>query len=292
MSTKQEKYSPTDFILTPESYYTLEADKIYCSASQYLNIIGRPAVPGCEARAMAELNGEYEQETTKAMLIGSILDTLWELDDLPIEEKIQIIADKYPECVSSRGATKGELKNEYKQAIQLYQRTLKDELFCQFMSGQKQVIQTGVIEGVPFKIKMDSYIPDVAIVDLKTTQDASRNFRKYIADSGNRETFYRAMGYDIQLAIYREIVRQNTGKTLRCYLACIDKNSHPLPQIIELTPKMLDDALETVKANIPTIKLLKSGGITNYVRCEECDYCRDTYKCKVLSAEEFETSDS
>ena len=139
---------------------------------------------------------------------------------------------------------------------------------------------------------MDSYIPDVAIVDLKTTQDASRNFRKYIADSGNRETFYRAMGYDIQLAIYREIVRQNTGKTLRCYLACIDKNSHPLPQIIELTPKMLDDALETVKANIPTIKLLKSGEITNYVRCEECDYCRDTYKCKVLSAEEFETSDS
>ena len=41
-----------------------------------------------------------------------------------------------------------------------------------------------------------------------------------------------------------------------------------------------------------TIKLLKSGEITNYVRCEECDYCRDTYKCKVLSAEEFETSDN
>lgn len=289
---KQEKFSLTDFILTPESYYTRTADKIYCSASQYLNIIGRPAVPGCEARAMAELNGEYEQETTKAMLIGSILDTLWELSDLDITEKLNIIADKFPECVSTRGATKGELKNEYKQAIQLYQRTLKDELFCQFMSGKKQVIMTGEIEGLPFKIKMDSYIPDVAIVDLKTTQDASRNFRKYIADSGNRETFYRAMGYDIQLAIYREIVRQNIGKTLRCYLACIDKNSHPLPQIIELTPKMLDDALETVKANIPTIKLLKSGEITNYVRCEECDYCRDTYKCKVLSAEEFETSDN
>jgi hypothetical protein len=284
---KQQKFS-----LSEDNYYTLEADKIYCSASQYLNIIGRPSIPGCEARSMAILNGEYEEETTKAMLIGSILDCLWELNDKTLEEKIQIIADKYPECISSRGATKGELKNEYKQAIQLYQRTLKDELFCQFMSGEKQVIMTGEIEGLPFKIKMDSYIPDVAIVDLKTTQDTSRNFRKYIADSGNRETFYRAMGYDIQLAIYREIVRQNTGKTLRCYLACIDKNSHPLPQIIELTPKMLDDALASVKANIPTIKLLKSGEITSYVRCEECDYCRDTYKCKVLSAEEFETSDS
>ena len=36
--------------------------------------------------------------------------------------------------------------------------------------------------------------------------------------------------------------------------------------------------------------VLKSGEVTNYCRCEECDYCRDTYKCKVLSAEEFETS--
>ena len=282
----------SDFILTDENYYSLEADRIWCSASQYLDIIGRPSIPGCEARAMAKLNGEYKEETTKAMLIGSILDCLWELDELPIEEKIQIIADKFPECISSRGATKGELKNEYKQAIQLYQRTLMDDLFCKFMSGQKQVIMTGEIEGLPFKIKMDSYIPDVAIVDLKTTQDASRNHRKYIADSGNWETFYRSFSYDVQLAIYREIVRQNTGKTLRCYLAVIDKKDHPLPQIIEMTPQMLDDALASVKAHIPTVKMLKSGEVKNYCRCEECDYCRDTYKCQVLSAEEFETSDS
>lgn len=284
---KQKKFSLTD-----DNYYSLEADLAYCSASQYLNFVGRPSIPGCEARTMAMLNGEYEQETTKAMLIGSILDCLWELDDLVLEEKIQIIADKFPECVSTRGATKGELKSEYKQAIQLYQRTLQDELFCKFMSGQKQVIMTGEIEGLPFKIKMDSYIPDVAIVDLKTTQDASRNYRKYIEDSGNRETFYRAMGYDTQLSIYREIVRQNTGKTLRCYIAAIDKREHPLPQIIELSPKLLDEALETVKAHIPTIKMLKSGEVKTYCRCEECDYCRDTYKCKVLSSEEFETSDS
>lgn len=286
MSTKQEKFS-----LTNDTYYSRTANQIYCSASQYLDFIGRPEIPGCEARAMAILNGEFEEETTKAMLVGSILDTLWELDDLPIEEKLSIIADKFPECVSSRGVTKGELKNEYKQAIQLYQRTLQDELFCKFMSGEKQVIMTGEIEGLPFKIKMDSYIPDVAIVDLKTTKDASMKFRTYIQDSGNWETFYRGFAYDVQLAIYREIVRQNTGKTLRAYLACIDKKPHPLPQIIELSPKLLDEALETVKANVGTIKMLKSGEVKNYCRCGECDYCRDTYKCKVLSSEEFETQE-
>ena len=277
--------------LTDENYYNVEADRYYCSASQFLSIYGRPGIPGCEARAMAELKGEYKEETTKAMLIGSILDTLWELDDLPLENKLEIIADKFPECVSTRGTTKGELKSEYKQAIQLYQRTLKDELFCKFMSGKKQVIMTGKIERVPFKIKMDSYIPDVAIVDLKTTQDASKNHRKYVSDSGNWETFYRLYGYDIQMAIYREIVRQNTGKTLRCYIAAVDKKDHPLPQIIELTPKLLDEALATVKANLNTVKMLKKGKIKDYCRCGVCDYCRDTYKCEVLSSEEFETAD-
>ena len=144
--------------ITSENYYTLEADNYYCSASQYLSFVGRPLIPGCEAKEVARLNGLYVPETTKAMLIGSILDTLWELDDMSIEEKVGIIADKFPECVSSRGATKGELKNEYKQAIQLYQRTLKDPLFCQFMSGDKQTIMVGEINGLPFKIKMDSFI--------------------------------------------------------------------------------------------------------------------------------------
>ena len=278
--------------ITESNYYSPESNWEYCSASQYLSFVGRPFLPGCEARTMAVLKGEYQEETTKAMLIGSILDCLWELDDLPLEEKLNIIADRFPECVSTRGATKGELKTEYKLALRMYERTLKDELFCQFMSGEKQKIFTGSIEGVPFKIKIDSYIPDTAIVDLKTTQNTSRNHRKYVADSGNWETFYRGYDYVTQLAIYREIVRQNTGKTLRCFLACIDKAEHPLPQIIELTPQMLDDALASVKAHIPTVKMLKSGEVKNYCRCEECDYCRDTYKCQVLSAEEFETSDS
>ena len=279
-------------LLTPDNYYSQDMNWKYCSASQYFEFCGRPFIPACEARAMAILKGEYQEETTKAMLIGSILDTLWELEDLPMEEKLGIIADRFPECVSSRGATKGELKTEYKLALKMYERTKRDPLFCQFMSGSKQTVMHGEIEGLPFKIKMDSYIPDVAIVDLKTTQDASMNHRKYFADSGIWETFYGGYDYPTQLAIYREIVRQNTGKVLRTYIACVDKKDHPLPQIIEIPPKRLDEALETVKANVPTIKMLKSGEVKNLCRCEECDYCRDTYKCKVLSAEEFETSDS
>ena len=276
--------------VTSENYYSLEIDREYCSASQYLSLVGRPLIPGCEAKEIARLKGLYVPETTKAMLIGSILDTFWELDDMSIEDKVGIIADKFPECVSSRGATKGELKTEYKQAIQLYQRTLKDPLFCQFMSGNKQTIMVGEINGLPFKIKMDSFIDGKCIVDLKTTQDCSASFRKYVADSGNRETFFSGMGYDTQLAIYREIVRQNTGDLLPCYIAAVDKKEHPVPRIIQLNDNMLNSALEVVKMHTDRIIALKSGE-EEPLRCEDCEWCRDTYECRVIGSEEFEVGE-
>lgn len=273
--------------LTESNYYSEEANKEYCSASQYKSFFGYPLSPGCEERALAEISGAWMPDVTKAMIIGSILDSLWEGADAAT------LVERFPECVSTRGATKGQLKSEYQQAIQLYERTRRDEEFCKFMSGEKQVIMTGKIEGLPFKIKMDSFVDGVCITDLKTTQDASLDFRYYIPDSGLRLPFYLAWGYDTQLAIYREIVRQQTGKTLRCFIAAIDKKPHPKPVIIELLPKLLDERLEEVKRNANKIIMLKAGAIPEALlgRCEQCDYCRDTYEAHLMSNEEFETHD-
>ncbi|MBP5422147.1 MAG: PD-(D/E)XK nuclease-like domain-containing protein [Paludibacteraceae bacterium] len=270
--------------LTEQNYYTTEMDLKYCSASQWKDFCGCPAIPGCEARTMAKLNGEYEPEVTTALLVGSILDALWENDDP------EYIAERFPDCISSRGTTKGRLKTEYNVALQMYQRTLKEPKFCQYMSGDKQTIMTGTIEGLPFKIKIDSFIEGKAIVDLKTTRTLDRDFRIFIPDSGEKLTWFRAYGYDIQLGIYREIVRQNTGDTLRCYLAAVDKEKHPICDVIELPDKMLTEALNLVKRNCKKIIMLKSGEIEP-IRCEHssCDFCRDTHECQVLSADEFET---
>lgn len=272
--------------LTDSNYYTPEANQEYCSASQYKDFMGFPLRHGCEERALKAISGEYQQETTKAMLMGSILDALWENDDP------EYIIERFPDCVSSRGTTKGQLKSEYQAVIDMYQRTLREEKFCAYMSGEKQVIMTGEIEKLPFKIKIDSFIDGKAIVDLKTTQTLDRYFRYYIPDSGEKLPFYMAYGYDIQLAIYREIVRQNTGNTLNCYLACVDKKPHPICDIIELPQKLLDEALDRVKQNCETIIMLKNGEVKP-IRCEQsdCDYCRDTHKCQVLSTEEFELNE-
>lgn len=274
----------SEFVLTEDNYYTPEADRLYCSASQFKEFIGCPAMPGCEARAMAKIRGEYEHEITNALLIGSILDALWENDDPTY------IAERFPECVSTRGATKGQIKSEFQSAIVMYKRTLKEKEFCKFMAGEKQVIMTGEIEGLPFKIKIDSFHPGVAGVDLKSTRTLDRDFRIYIPDSGEKLTWYQAFGYDIQLAIYREIVRQNTGDILPWYLAAVDKEKHPVCDVIHLLPNMLDKALDHVKRNCKKIIMLKSGEIEP-IRCEHtsCDYCRDTHKCQIISNEEFET---
>lgn len=273
--------------LTEENYYSPKMNQKFCSASQFKDFVGFPLMAGCEERALATIRGDYVKETTKALLQGSILDALWENDDP------EYIIERFPDCVSSRGTTKGQLKSEYMDALKWYQRTLREEKFCMYMSGKKQVIMTGKIEGLPFKIKIDSFIDGKAIVDLKTTRTLDRNQRYFIPDSGERLPFYLAYGYDTQMAIYREIVRQKTGDLLNCYLACVDKSEHPTCDIIHLNPKMLDDALERVKMNCQRIIMLKAGEIEP-MRCErsECDYCRDTHKCEVLSSDEFETMDA
>jgi hypothetical protein len=218
--------------------------------------------------------------------MGSILDALWENDDP------EYLLERFPDCVSTRGATKGQLKAEFQSVLNMYQRSLKEEKFCAYMSGDKQTIMTGEIEGLPFKIKIDSFIDGKAITDLKTTQTLDRTFRYYIPDSGERLPFYLAYGYDTQLAIYREIVRQNTGKNLNCYIAAVDKKPHPICDVIELSQKMLDEALDRVKSNCETIILLKSGE-AQPTRCEQsdCDYCRDTHVCTVISTSEFELNE-
>ena len=276
---------PSD-LTSDEVYYSVEANKQWCSASQFKDICGFPLRPGCEERALKTINGEWVPETTKALIMGSLLDALWENDDP------DYLIERFPDCVSSRGATKGQLKSEYQQIVNIYQMTLNSKKFCDYMSGIKQQVMVGEIEGLPYKIKIDSYIPGMAIVDLKTTQTLDRNHRYYIPDSGEKLPFYLAYGYDTQLAIYREIVRQNTGETLPCYLAVADKQTHPICDIIGLTPKLLDEALENVKQNSEKIIMLKSGEIEP-IRCEhsDCDYCRDTHTCTVISNEEFEIND-
>ena len=252
---------PDGFKLTDKNYYSVEANEHYMSVSQYKNFAGCHGILGCEAAAMAKLRGEWVEEPNKAMMIGSYIDSYF-------EGTLDAFKTSHPEMFKRDG----ELKADFVKAEEMIARAEKDELFKTYMSGDKQVIMTGEICGVPWKIKMDSYIEGQAIVDLKCM--ASLTEVKWTKDQGYLP-FPLYWGYDIQGAVYQEIVRQNTGLTLPFFIAGISKEEEPDINVIWMPDVYLKEALGGVKKNMPRIISLLRGE-AQAARCECCAYCRRT----------------
>ena len=262
--------------LTEDNYYSKEANKEYCSASQlkeFLDCKGRFA---CEAKAIAIINGEYEEEieppTEKAFLIGSYVDcALLTPDELPK------FIENHPELFSSRGATKGQLKAEFQIANKMIERAKQDKFFMRTLEGDHQSILTGKIEGLKFKAKLDVLNPKW-IVDLKTTKSITQTYLNPLTKQ--RETFIEFFDYITQAAIYRELVKQNYGYgNIPFYISAISKEKEPDIAVIQIPNEMIDERLEFLKPYIENVKLLKEGKATP-CKCGNCDYCRKT---KVLT---------
>jgi len=171
---------------------------------------------------------------------------------------------------------KGDLRTDYKYAEYIIQRIERDPVFMAAISRMKQTIMVGEIEGILIKIKVDSLLPD-RIVDMKIMKDMADVYNK---EDRCWEPFWKAWGYDIQGAIYREVIRQNVGKLLPFGLAVATKEK-PEPDIDLLTipESALDEALKVVRANIVYYDGLKKG-LYEPERCGKCSHCLST---KVLT---------
>lgn len=248
------------FKLNNSNYYSKDANENFFSVSQVKDFMK------CEAYAMAKINGEWVEEPTTPMLIGSYVDSYFEgtLDEFK---------ENHPEIFKKDGA----LKADYIKAEKIIKRVSDDELFMKCMSGEKQVIMIGNIFGANWKIKMDSYIPHEAIVDLKVIQ----KLRDVTYKNGWKQSFIEKWGYDLQLAVYREVVRQNTGEELPCIIAAVDKQDYPDLDCILIPDEQLKFQLDQLRWQMPHIIEVK-----NYnepaKRCGHCDYCRATKKLERL----------
>lgn len=241
-------------MLTNENYFDRANQMRYMGVSQF------KAFTKCEAAALAEVAGDYERERTTALLVGSYVDAHF-------EGTLDLFKARNPEIFTK----KGDLKSEYRQAENIINRIERDPLFMFFMSGEKQVIMTGSVEGVPVKIKIDSYHPGKMIVDLKVMRD----FKPIYVEEKGRMSWIEAWGYDLQGAVYQEIVRLNTGLKLPFFIAAATKESEPDIDIIEIPQAYLDVELERFKENVAYYDSLKEG-YTKPERCEKCDYCKAT----------------
>lgn len=245
--------------LLEENYYGKEANLKYMSVSQFKDFNGTYGKMACEFEAMEKLHERWMPEKSTALLVGSYVDSYF-------EGSLERFKEENPELFTQRG----ELKSSYKKAEEVIARIERDDYFLKYMSGEKQRIMTGEIDGVDWKIKMDSYIEGVAIVDLKVMESITK--LKWVPDIGYLD-FVRYWGYDIQGAVYQEIVYQNTGKRLPFYIAAATKENEPDIRIIQITQNYLDEAMQVVKTNLPRIIRVKNGE-TKPDKCDTCDCCR------------------
>lgn len=240
--------------INQENYYSEAANREYFSVSQYKSFMN------CEARAMAEISGEYERPVTKALLVGSFVDRYFEgtLDEFMKEN---------PGIYTRRR----ELRADFKRANQIVEIVKTDPKFMDSMSGEKQKIFTFEMFGVPWKIKLDSYNPGKAITDLKVVarMDKLPQWR-----------------YDIQGAVYQKGVEICTGDRLPFYLAVVTKEKVLDRDIWQIPQSTLDFALRQVEENIGRYVDIKEGRIEPEY-CGRCDYCKSIKKARVRNYNEL-----
>jgi transcriptional regulator with XRE-family HTH domain len=248
--------------LVEGNYHSIGARKKYCGASQF------KAFMKCEAEALAEVKGEIDSVSSKSLLEGSYMDAM-----VQGKYTVKQFRKDHPELFTARG----ELKSEFRKVESAYDRITKDTIFMDYLDGDKQIILTGTINGVEFKVKPDILnLEKGRIVDLKYMKDFN-----YIWDDEDKckKHFIDYWGYNIQGAIYREIVYQNTGVMCDFYIAGITKEEDTDYDVFHIASKDLDEALELVKEFAPHIQALKEGK-EEAKQCGHCRYCRSVKELK------------
>lgn len=242
--------------LTEATYYGAEANTQYMSVSQFKDFLK------CPAMAMAKIRGEYVPEKSRALLLGSLVDEMLTGDE---KSQAKFLSENRDELFKKNGDPYADVE----QAMETVKRVRNQPLMMHYLSGEHQVIMTGEIEGVPFKIKMDSYKPGEFITDLK-----------YMASLRSPNLFTPMIeywGYDLQAACYQEIVYQNTGKRLPFYFDVATKEKPAHLAVGQISQWNIDKAMETVRGNIGHFQKIKEGEIQPD-RCEDygCDFCTST----------------
>lgn len=258
--------------VTQENYYDPALQMEYMGSTQY------KAFQKCEAAALAQLKGEYFQPVTTALLVGGFVDAYF-------SNELGEFASHHPELFKRDGT----LKAEFSHANEIIRRMESDRLYSLLMSGKKQVIRTGTIAGVPFKIRIDSLIDaetceqivmefpetlealgmcDGAIVDQKVMRDLRPVWSEEL---GSKVSFVEAWGYDIQGAIYQEI----EGNMLPFIVAPGTKEDSPDLDAIYIPDADLQEKLAEIEDNAPRYQAIKEGKILPN-RCGKCAYCRST----------------
>jgi len=258
------KFESENTPLTNDNYHDTEMRKRYMGYSQFCDF------EKCEVMAMAKINGEYEEEPSEAMLFGSWVDAHFS------GEEEEFIAKNKDRLYSAKTGKMYATFNGVQKVIDFienYTNSDGEKPLFKYWQGENQVIMTGVIAGVPVKIKIDSYFPNKVIVDGKVMKD----FEKVWVEIDGRNVlvdFISARDYPMEGALYQEVETQNsgTGKRLPFVLNAVTKEEVPNADLILIDQDIMDERLEYFKEKAPRYQRIKLG-LEQPIGCGKCPVC-------------------
>ncbi|MEC0248872.1 PD-(D/E)XK nuclease-like domain-containing protein [Paenibacillus chitinolyticus] len=244
--------------LTEDNYYSLEADNLYMSNSQYKDFIN------CEAHEMGKLTG-WKDPNNDALLLGSYVHSFF-------DGTLEKFTAEHPEMFQKNS----ELYAKFKHGDVMIQALQQDE-YCMFaLSGQKEVIVIAPFGGVWWKAKIDVYTPERrTFSDLKTVKGIRD---KCWVPGYGYTSFMEAYGYLTQMSIYAELERIQAGREewLEPIIVAVSKEDPPDKEIIGgIDQERIRFEIDNVRFNMERIIEVKSGREVP-IRCERCRYCRET----------------
>ena len=259
--------------LNDKNYFSAEAAADYWSVSQFKDFCR------CESAALASMHGEYQRETSTALLVGSYVDAYFTGGKGALGQ----FALEHPEIFNSRT---GALKKDFEHTETMIEAVKRQPLAMDYLHGENQLIMTAELFDVPWKIKIDVHGGN-RIIDLKTIKD----FAPIYEQGFGYRSWIEYWGYDIQGAVYQKIEQLYSGRTepLPFYIVAVTKEKVPDVKVIHLPQHILDTALKLVEAKIDRFDLVKHGEIPAD-RCEQCDYCRSTKT--LIEPEEYEIAEA
>ncbi|WP_317134958.1 PD-(D/E)XK nuclease-like domain-containing protein [Bacillus changyiensis] len=247
-------------MLTKENYYSNEIDQYYMSNSQYKSFLK------CEAATMAEINGEWNPPTSEALLFGQYVHAWLEGEQA---------FDEFKKNTPSLFTQKGQLYKQYQLADLMIESIHNDDLCMFVLSGEKEVMITAELFGVPWKGKIDVYnSAGGRFADLKT----ARSLREKVWDSEiGYCSFVEANGYLTQMALYAELEKRMTGRSewLEPLIVGVSKEDPPDKAVTNIDEARMEIELEDVEKHMERIIQVKYGG-EKPRRCGKCKYCRAT----------------
>lgn len=252
-------------ILSDDNYYSNEADWQFMSVSQYKGF------QKCEAAQLAKLKEEWQPVSDPiALLVGNYVHSYFE--DLKIHEAFK---EEHKDRMFSKRKPYGLLK-DFKIAEQMIDRLIVEDFFLNVYQGKKEEIVTGDLYGINWKSKIDCLsVEDGYFVDIKTTKDIHE--RKWNDNYNERATFIENYGYVLQMAVYKELLKQKYNKEFVPIIAAVSKQTPSEAKLITLDEDKMIFELILLKENIDHISKVKTGEEAP-TYCGQCDYCRSVQR--------------